>query len=70
MQCDVKERIIRKQEAVEVECFKCGEKGHKCRECSLWKKEKKLRMAEEAVYMAMPQKVQQKEWKRSPAHIL
>jgi len=42
MQCDVKERIIRKQEVVEVECFKCGEKGHKCRECPLWKEEKKL----------------------------
>jgi len=61
MQCDVKERIIRKQEAVEVECFKCREKEHKYRECSLWKKEKKLRMAEEAVYVAMPQKAQQKE---------
>jgi len=42
MQCDMKERMIRKQETVEVECFKCGEKGHKCRECPLWKGEKKL----------------------------
>jgi len=42
IQCDVKERIIRKQEAVEVECFKCREKGHKCRVCPLWKEEKKL----------------------------
>jgi len=70
MQCDVKERIIRKQEAVEVECFKCGEKGHKYRECSLWKEEKKLRVAEEAVHVAMSQKAQQKEWRRSPAHVL
>jgi len=31
----VKERIIRKQEVVEVKCFKCGEKGHKYRECPL-----------------------------------
>jgi len=35
MQCDIKERIIRKQEAVEVECFKCREKEHKCKECPL-----------------------------------
>jgi len=42
IQCDVKERIIRKQEMVEVECFKCEEKEYKCREYSLWKEEKKL----------------------------
>jgi len=42
MQCNVKERMIRKQETVRVECFKCGEKGHKCRVCPLWKGEKKL----------------------------
>jgi len=70
MQCDVKERVIRKQEVVEVECFKYGEKGHKCRECPLWKEEKKLQVAEETVHMAMPQKAQQKEWRRSPAHVL
>jgi len=35
VQCDMRERMIRKQETVKVECFKCGEKGHKCRECSL-----------------------------------
>jgi len=69
MQCDVKERMIRKQET-KVEYFKYGEKGHKCRECSLWKREKKLRMVEEAAHMAMLQKVQQKEWRRSLAHVL
>jgi len=37
MQCDVKKRIIRKQERVEVKYFKCGEEGHKCREYPLWK---------------------------------
>ena len=69
MQCDVKERMIRKQET-KVEYFKYGEKGHKCRECPFWKGEKKLRVVEEAMYVAMPQKAQQKEWKRSPAYIL
>jgi len=56
MQYDVKERIIRKQETVKVECFKCGEKGYKCRECPLWKGEKKLRVVEEAVHVAILQK--------------
>jgi len=70
MQCDVKERMIRKQETVKVECFRCGEKGHKCRECPLWKGEKKLRVVEEAVCMAMPQEAQQKRWRRSPAYVL
>jgi len=54
---------------VEVECFKCGEKGHKYRECPLWKG-KKLRVVEEAARVAMPQKAQQKEWRRSLAHVL
>jgi len=35
MQCGVEERVIRRQELVVVKCFKCGEKGHKCRECLL-----------------------------------
>jgi len=35
MQCGVEERIIRRHKAVVVECFKCEEKGHKCRECLL-----------------------------------
>jgi len=61
MQCNVKKRMIRKQKTVKVECFKCREKRHKCRECSLWKGEKKLRVVEEMVCVAMPQKVQQKE---------
>jgi len=46
--------MIRKQERVEVECFKCREEGHKCRECLLWKQMKK------AAHVAVPQKVQQK----------
>jgi len=35
MQCKVEESMIRRVAVVEVECFKCGEKGHKCRECLL-----------------------------------
>jgi len=57
----VKERMIRKQEMVKVECFECGEKGHKCRECPLWKGEKKLQVVEETARVAILQKVQQKE---------
>jgi len=36
IQCRVKESMIRRVEVIEVECFKCGEKGHKCRKCPLW----------------------------------
>ena len=53
--------MIRKQETVKVEYFKYGEKGHKCRECPLWKGEKKLQVVEGAAHVAMPQKAQQKE---------
>ena len=70
MQCNVREMMIRKQEMVRVECFKCGKKGHKCRECPLWKGEKELRVVGEAARVARPQKVQQKEWRRSPVHVL
>jgi len=64
MQCGVEERVIRRQELVMVKCFKCGEKGHKCRECPLWRKmkgERKLRRVEkeEAAHVARPQKAQQ-----------
>jgi len=59
MQCDVKERMIRKQKRVKVEYFKCGEKRHKCKKCLLWKQMKK------AAHIAMPQKAQQG---RRPVH--
>jgi len=35
IQCGAKERMIRRQEVIVVECFKYGQKGHKCRECPL-----------------------------------
>ena len=38
MQCGVEERMIRRQEVIVVKCFKCGEKGYKCREYLLWKR--------------------------------
>ena len=45
--------MIRRVGEVEVECFKCGEKGHKCRECPLWVKKEKV------VCVVRLQKVQQ-----------
>jgi len=35
MQSGNEGRTIRRVKAVVVECYKCGEKGHKCRECPL-----------------------------------
>jgi len=55
MQCNVRETTIRRQQTVEVECFKFGEKGYKCRECPIWKGEKKLQVVEKAAHVAMPQ---------------
>jgi len=40
MQCRVEEKTIRSMRTAGVKCFKCGEKGHKCRECPLWIKRK------------------------------
>jgi len=33
MQCGVEERVVRNVRIVVVRCFRCREKGHKCREC-------------------------------------
>jgi len=41
MQCGVEERVVRSTRTVVVRCFKCGEEGHKCRECPLWEKKVK-----------------------------
>ena len=41
IQCRVEGRTIRRVGVVKVECFKYGERGHKCRECPLWVRKKK-----------------------------
>jgi len=51
MQCGVEEKTIRRHKVVVAEYFKCGEKEHKCKECSLWEKRKRV------VHAARPQKV-------------
>jgi len=38
MQCGVEEKTIRSMRMLGVKCFRCGEEGHKCRECPLWEK--------------------------------
>ena len=60
MQCGVEEKIIRKHEVVVVKFFKCGEKGHKCKECSLWKKKERV------AHVAKPQKVHQQKGPARP----
>jgi len=64
MQCGVKEKTIRRQEAAVVECFKYEEEGHKCRECPLWRKKKRV---EEKPVHPVKGKVQETErkWRRA-----
>jgi len=79
MQYGVEEKMIRSVRMLGVKCFRCGEEGHKCRECPLWKKrpacpvkgkaqkgERRLRRVEESE-AAHPTEgnAQQEEWKRS-----
>jgi len=43
IQCEIKGRIVKSIRMAAVKYFRCGEEGHKCRECPLWrKKEKKM----------------------------
>jgi len=41
IQYGVEEKTIRSIRVV-VRCFKCGEEGHKCRECLLWQKQARV----------------------------
>jgi len=41
MQYGVEEKMIRSVRMLGVKCFRCGEEGHKCRECPLWEKKVK-----------------------------
>jgi len=41
MQCGIERRIVRSMRMAAVKCFRCGEEGHKCRECPLWRKKEK-----------------------------
>ena len=61
MQYGVEEKTIRRHEVVVVKCFKCGEKGHRCRECLLWEKKERV------VHVALPQKAYQQ---KGPAHLV
>ena len=65
MQCEVKEKVIRRQEVVGVEYFKCRQRGHKYRECFLWEKVRKGRVEKKIAHVARPQKAQQKELRRA-----
>ena len=69
MQCGSKKEVkIRRQETVEeVKCFRCWRVGYYKWECSNTKVERKKRREEETVYMAKPQKVQQK---KKPAYFM
>ena len=40
MQCGVEEKTIRSMRMLGVKCFRCGEEGHRCRECPSWIKRK------------------------------
>jgi len=60
IQCGVEKKTIRRHKVVVVECFKCGKKEHKCRECPLWKKKEKV------ICVAKPQKVHQQKGPACP----
>jgi len=58
-QCGIEERAVRSMRTVVIKCFKCGEGGHKCRECPLW--ERKLKR------VARPDRGKAHQGKRRPA---
>jgi len=52
MRCGVELRRQKaKQEKWRMECYKCGEKGHKCRECLLWERKERV------VHVVKPQNI-------------
>jgi len=80
MQCGVEGKMIRSVRVM-VECFKCGEEGHKCRECPQWERrekrvacprerkahqgERRLRRIEEEKVVRPIKGEVQQEWRRS-----
>jgi len=60
MQCGVEERVVKSIRTVVIRCFKCEEKGHKCRECPLWERKVKR--------VARPKEGKAHQEKRRPAH--
>jgi len=72
MQYGVEERIVRSARKAAVRCFKCGEEGHKCRECPLWERkvkrvvhprEGKVHQGERRLACPVREKVQEEERK-------
>jgi len=55
MRCGVElRRQEMKEERWRVECYKCGEEGHKCRECPLWEKVERRRVEKRVACVAIP----------------
>jgi len=61
MQCGIEGRVVRSMRMVAVKCFKCGEEGHKCRECPLWERKAKR--------VAHPNERKAHQGKRKLAHL-
>jgi len=53
IQCEVEERVIRRQKSVMVKYVKCGKKGHKYKKCLLWMRKERI------AHIAKPQKAHQ-----------
>jgi len=59
IRCGVEQKKKEVEKEWKVECYKCGEEGHKCRECLLWERKERV------VHVARLQKAHQQE--RRPA---
>jgi len=60
MQCRVEERAVKSIRMTGVKCFKCGEKGYKCRQCPLWEEKVKR--------IVRPKEGKAHQGERRPAH--